>query len=264
MVLDLAEDALNRGDASEALELCGQILKGMPEHPGALYLTGEAFRDMRELHEAELRYRRVVHLLAIHSPSWSALGAVLFEQLRFQEARAPLLRAIRLDPLNAEAYYWRAMLRERRGDYRGAARDFRRASHLNPVAFPRPVPLDDSTVEAVVIEVLQELHPSIRGYLAQVTIILEEVPEEDVLRQYHPPAPPSEILGYFAGVPVTERSLEDPWSHLPSAIVLFRRNLERVAWDRERLIEELRITVFHEVGHFLGLDEQDLEARGLD
>jgi predicted Zn-dependent protease with MMP-like domain len=65
-------------------------------------------------------------------------------------------------------------------------------------------------------------------------------------------------------VPLTERTTDNAWSNLPSAIVLYRRNLERIAWDRQRLVEELRITVFHEIGHFLGLDEDDLEARGLD
>ena len=42
------------------------------------------------------------------------------------------------------------------------------------------------------------------------------------------------------------------------------RNLARRSADREELIEQLRITLFHEVGHFLGLDEDDLEARGLE
>ena len=61
-----------------------------------------------------------------------------------------------------------------------------------------------------------------------------------------------------------ERSLENPWSNLPGAIVLFRRNLSRYARNREELLDELRVTIFHEVGHFLGLDEEDLEKRGLD
>ena len=135
---------------------------------------------------------------------------------------------------------------------------------LDPIQFPPPLTLDDAMVEAVVEEALLALHPSIRSYLQNVAILLEDVPAEDLCFQYHPPAPPSEILGYFAGVSLRDRSIDNPWSTLPSAIVLFRKNLERIAWDRERMIDELRITVFHEVGHFLGLDEADLEARGLD
>lgn len=263
-LLDHAEDALDHGDPSAAFTLCEQIVQRWPDHTGARFLAAEALRDLGDLENAESWYRSVVHRDGDHSPSWSALGSVLFDQLRFDEARTAVLRAVRLDDGNAQAYYVRAMLRERRDDAAGARRDFRRARNLDPSRYPMPVPLDDATVEAVVTEALLALHPSIRAYLAQVAILLEEWPEADLCLQYEPPAPPGEILGYFSGVSMADRSLENPWSNLPSAIVLFRRNLERIAWDRDRLLEELRITVFHEVGHFLGLDEDDLEARGLD
>lgn len=263
-LLDLAEDALDAGDARGALELCRQVLRAIPDHPGATFLCGEAQRDLGELETAEAHFRQVVTLTPDHSPSWSALANVLFDQLEFGEAHNCALRAIRLDPGNPEAYYVRAMLRERRGDYRGARRDYLRAARLDPERYPAPTPLDDGTIEAVVEDVLRTLHPSIRAYLANVAILLEEIPEAALCLEYDPPAPPSELLGYYTGVSLRDRSIENPWSNLPSAIVLFRRNLERIGWDRERLIEELRITVFHEVGHFLGLDEDDLAERGLD
>jgi predicted Zn-dependent protease with MMP-like domain len=56
----------------------------------------------------------------------------------------------------------------------------------------------------------------------------------------------------------------DPWSHFPSSIVLYQRNLERFARDRKELIEQIGITLIHEVGHFLGLDEEQLWERGLE
>ena len=56
----------------------------------------------------------------------------------------------------------------------------------------------------------------------------------------------------------------DPWSHFPSSIVLYQDNLQRFARTREELVEEIAITLQHEVGHFLGLDEEELERLGLD
>jgi predicted Zn-dependent protease with MMP-like domain len=262
--LDLAEEALDNGDPQKALDLCREVLDQNGAHAGALFLAAEAHRDLRELEDAEREYRLVVKLKPDHSPSWSGLGAVLFDQLFFDEASTTLLRAIRQDPRNPEAYHWRGMVRERRGDFRGSSRDFHRAYRLDPASWPKPVPLDDATVEAIVEESVRAMHPSIQEYLKQVTIVLEDIPDEETLRQWDPPAPPGEILGYFSGHSLLERSGDNPWSNLPSVIVLFRRNLERIAWDRERMIEELRITVLHEVGHFLGLDEDDLEERGLD
>ena len=51
---------------------------------------------------------------------------------------------------------------------------------------------------------------------------------------------------------------------LPPAIFLYQKNLERSCRTRAELIEQIEVTVLHEVGHLVGLDEDDLEARGLD
>ena len=45
-------------------------------------------------------------------------------------------------------------------------------------------------------------------------------------------------------------------------ILLFRRNLERVAQDEEELREEIRTTLLHETGHFFGMTEKDLDDVG--
>jgi len=263
-LLDEAEAALDSGDPDHALLICERVLTKAPDHAGAHFIVADAMRQLGDLEEAVARYRRVTHLAADHALSWSGLAFCLFDLLDFEAARSASLRAIRIDPLNPEAYYVRALLRERRGDVDGAARDYLRAERLDPVGWPRPLDLSDAMIEAVVSEALRVLHPSIRAYLAQVPVMLEEVPSPDLCREFEPPAPPGEILGTFAGASLRERSVEDPWSQLPGAIVLFRRNLQRVARDRDRLLEELRITVFHEVGHFLGLDENDMVVRGLD
>ncbi len=119
----------------------------------------------------------------------------------------------------------------------------------------------DLEMQALVEETVAEMHPSIRTYLGQVPILVEEIPAEDLCLQYDPPAAPSEILGYFAGTPLPDRCLEEPWSNLPAAVVLFRRNIARMSPQRALLIDDLRATVFREVGYFLGLSEEDFPAR---
>lgn len=263
-LLDMAEDALDEGDVDRALELCREVLDTDPRHAGALFVVADAERSLGDLERAETGYRSVTQVASDHSPAWSGLSRVLFDQLRFDEARACALRAIRADDENAEGYFVRAMLRERHGDGFGADRDYLRAARLDPEGFPRPERLTDAMITAVVEEAKKDLHPSVRSYLDQVPFMVEDVPDEELCREFDPPAFPGELLGVFSGSTLSDRSSDDPWSQLPSTIVLFRRNLERIAWDREHLVEELRITVLHEVGHFLGLDEDDLEARGLD
>jgi predicted Zn-dependent protease with MMP-like domain len=134
------------------------------------------------------------------------------------------------------------------------------------------VPLEDGAVERIVEEALSDLPEPIRGWLRSVAILLEDVPDEDVCRQFDPIMPPGELLGCFSGPSMRDRTIEldalptsdRSWRLLPPSIVLFRRNLERMAHDEEDLVTELRVTVFHEIGHFLGLDEDDLVDRGLD
>ena len=263
-ILDQAEEALDDGDAEEALALCERVLRTAPDHAGALFLVGDAMRQLGDLESAIARYQRVTQLEPHHSLSWSGLGFCQFDRLEFDEARTAVNRAIRDDDANAEAYYVRALLRERRGDYAGARRDFTRAALIDPEAWPMPVELTDGMVQAVVRETLDVLHPTLRADVEQIPILVEEVPSAELCREFDPPAPPGEILGTFSGATFGERGGSEPWTQLPSTIVLFRRNLQRVAHDPVRVVEELRITVFHELGHFLGLDDDDLEDRGLD
>lgn len=262
--LDEAESILDQGDPAGALERCEHILSRAPDHPGALYLSAEALHELGELDEATARYRRCTALVPDHPLSWSGLAACLFDQLAFEECNRIVHRALRTDDANGEAYYVRALLRERRGDAMGAARDYRRAWRLEPERFPAPVTLDDATIEAVVVEALRACPPAVRDAIRNVPILLEELPSDEVCRAFDPPRSPIDIVGLFSGPSLLERSLEDPWSAIPSTITLYRKNLERLAWSRERLLEEVRITLLHEVGHYLGLTEADLEARGLD
>jgi predicted Zn-dependent protease with MMP-like domain len=49
----------------------------------------------------------------------------------------------------------------------------------------------------------------------------------------------------------------------PNSIYVFQRNLERIAKDRADLIEQIRITLYHELGHYLGFEEEDMDDLGL-
>ena len=95
------------------------------------------------------------------------------------------------------------------------------------------------------------------------TIAIEDIPSDEDLTSSKPPLSPM-ILGVFRGTPVGERSVFNPYDHFPASIVLYQRNLERFAKTREELIEQIGITLMHEVGHLIGLDEEDLWERGLE
>jgi predicted Zn-dependent protease with MMP-like domain len=69
------------------------------------------------------------------------------------------------------------------------------------------------------------------------------------------------LLGLYEGVPLTERSVQDG-PRTPDAITLFKEDLEDAVDDEGELQEQVRITLFHELGHYFGFDEDQLDALG--
>ncbi len=263
-LLDHAELALENGDLQTALEGCQRALDSFPRNPDALFLMAECYREIDHVDQALDAYRRCVLIDSHYSAAWSGLGLMHLVLRQTEEANRSFNRAIREDPSNPEPWWGRAMLRERRHDFDGADRDLARAARLDPEGYPYPAALADNEVEQIVQSAIADLHPALQEYLGNVAILLDEVPSDDILEQYDPPVLPGELLGYFNGASLIERSFDNPWSNLPSAIMLFRRNLQRYATNKEQLVDELRTTFLHEVGHFLGLQEEDLAERGLD
>lgn len=263
-LLDRAESCLDDGLVDEALLYCDAALRAEAGHPGAWFVRGDALRMLGELEAAAEAYLRAAQARPDHAASWASHALASVELLRLDAAERSVARALREDPRSAEAWQVRSLLREWRGDYSGAERALRHARWLDPLGHPQPPRLTDAEVDSLVEEALGELHPSVQDYLANVAIVLEELPSEETLRSLEPPGSPFGLLGLFQGPSLRERNHEDPWSLLPPTVVLYRRNLERYAADRAELVFQLKLTLFHEIGHFLGLEEEDLVARGLD
>lgn len=72
----------------------------------------------------------------------------------------------------------------------------------------------------------------------------------------------SELLGLYEGVPLTERGSRYGDGEVPDVISIFKGPHERCFATREGLVEQIRKTVVHEVGHYFGNDEETLRAMG--
>lgn len=250
-------------DPDRAVRLARQALRSSADAEGH-YLLGCALLEAGDDDDGFDALRRAVALDASHVDAWAELGRAAFDRRRWDEARECLSAALRQDPHHPMALYTRACLRERRGDFAGAERDYLAAACEAPGDYSAPVDLPDELIREVTDEVLAQLHPSLQTWLDSVPILVDEVPSTDTLETVEPPAGPADLLACISGPTLRDRAGFAPWSLFPTTIVLFRRNLARIAADREELVEELRITLLHEIGHFLGLDEEDLEERGLD
>ena len=131
-----------------------------------------------------------------------------------------------------------------------ADRSFARAAELDP-EYVLPCRLERSEFESVVEGVLASLPTEFASYLQNVEVAVEAAPCRDLLQEADIE---HDLLGFYQG-----NTIQNSEWGLPDRIVLYQRNLENISSDRASLIREVRDTVLHEVGHHLGMEEDQLE-----
>jgi len=105
---------------------------------------------------------------------------------------------------------------------------------------------------------LDGLPPELSKLLDNVAIVVEDWPSRST--QSDSGGPGDTLYGLYEGVPLTERG-DSYYGVLPDRITIFRGPLERDFWADE-LEEQVRITVVHEIAHFFGFGEEQLEELG--
>nr|WP_243694954.1 metallopeptidase family protein [Labedella populi] len=105
--------------------------------------------------------------------------------------------------------------------------------------------------EDLVEEVFDTLPDDVVDDLDNVAIIVEDRPEDGSL----------DLLGLYHGVALTERG-QYGFGELPDTISIYREPLLHHAGDLDALREEIRVTLIHEIGHYFGLDDDELHRLG--
>jgi predicted Zn-dependent protease with MMP-like domain len=96
--------------------------------------------------------------------------------------------------------------------------------------------------------------------LDEVPIEIRERPSRKLLRSLEM-KDDELLLGLYQGRPRTERSVEDS-GRLPDVIYIFQEDVELVSDSEAELVQQVRTTVLHELGHHFGMSEDDLDALG--
>lgn len=122
--------------------------------------------------------------------------------------------------------------------------------------------LDRRTFINLVEEALQDVPTSLARHLHCLVIDVEPFPDRRTCREVRI-GDPRGLLGLYSGRPLTRRSVQDEAS-VPDRITIYQRNIERICRTREQIIQEVRKTVFHEIGHHFGLEEDELAALGYE
>lgn len=118
---------------------------------------------------------------------------------------------------------------------------------------------EDEFAEAVT-QAIQLLPDDFQQYMTDLAVDVQDLPDRQTLTELDIKDQRG-LLGLYRGLPLTKRSVGH-MLRIPERIVLYQRNIERICRSRRDVIEQIRRTVLHEVGHHFGMDERRLRELG--
>ena len=117
--------------------------------------------------------------------------------------------------------------------------------------------MERARFEQIVADALNTIPQRFRRAMSNIAIVVEDEPPPDLLREMEID-PPDTLFGLYQGIPLTERRW-DYGNALPDRILLFQGPHQREAQNEEDLVASVGETLIHEIGHYFGLSEEEIE-----
>jgi predicted Zn-dependent protease with MMP-like domain len=115
-----------------------------------------------------------------------------------------------------------------------------------------PIEMEPERFDALVDQALDGVPDELAALVRNVVVLVEDEP---------PDGEPDDLLGLYDGIALTERD-STMGGELPDRIFVFRGPLLDLCATEEELVEEVRITVVHEIAHHFGIDDDRLHELG--
>jgi predicted Zn-dependent protease with MMP-like domain len=120
--------------------------------------------------------------------------------------------------------------------------------------------LTDEEFAEVIEDAIDSIPEGFHRYLKDVAVDIEDMPDATTCAELKL-RDPRTLLGLYRGTPLTQRHVEAPY-RFPERIIIYQENIERICRSKTQMIDQIRRTVLHEVGHHFGLNEQQLRELG--
>jgi tetratricopeptide (TPR) repeat protein len=254
--------------ASTYAERGFELARAQKDDEAALELgriSSMVFNDLGQASEALDRAQWVLSVKAKDPGAQYEKAVALFELCRFAQAKEAFLALVGDSERAAHAQHHLGLLAERDGKLDEASKHFAAARKARPDDFADPVAISAEEFKAEAKKVIAALPPDMAKDLREVPVETEDLPQVEDLTSGEPPLSPT-ILGLFRGPPLTEACdpIEAAAGRACRTVVLYRKNLARAVKSKAELIEQIRVTLLHEIGHLRGEDDFELAARGLE
>ena len=112
--------------------------------------------------------------------------------------------------------------------------------------------------ERLVREAVGLIPRRFREEMRNLALVIETEPAPELLAEMDI-EPPDSLYGLYQGTPLTERTW-DFGNNLPDRITLYQLPIEEDCEDEDDIREVIGETLIHEVGHYFGLSEEEIEA----
>lgn len=120
-----------------------------------------------------------------------------------------------------------------------------------------PLSVSESEFEALVREALESLPEEYATLAAEVTVVVDNEPPAQVLQELEIDDP-DELFGLYQGHSLDKESFFHSGGELPARIAIYRGPILRLCRTRRQVVSEVRATVVHELGHHVGLDDDEM------
>jgi len=118
--------------------------------------------------------------------------------------------------------------------------------------------IDKNDFEDLVVEAIAELPEYFRKKMENVAIHIEDFPTRSILRNLGQKSPYS-LLGLYQGVPITHRGIHYR-NVMPDRILIYREPILKKNKSPQKIKNDIKRVVLHEIGHYFGLSDQVLHA----
>jgi predicted Zn-dependent protease with MMP-like domain len=260
VAIDRIYQALDDDDPELALRIAlDQISRAGDQDPVLQFFAGKAWVENGEPGRGIPYLQRAIELDPDDLEFRGELGFALLEDGHIAEAAELAAYLKQADAGFPDGHYLDGMIRELQGDLDEADKRYGDASRLDPERYPAIRRIETVRFEQVVEKAAAELPEPFRKHLDQVVTTVEPVVPEMLVQDG---TPALDTLGLFTGTALDQIGQTGAPVDQPPRIMLFQRNLERFSAMAGELQEQIRVTLYHELGHYLGMDEEDLDGAG--